>query len=343
MTEDLERLVRDGLRARADRVDTGAPVVAAARRTVRRRRGVRAGLAAACAVVVVASTAAHVTRDAGPDSSVPTDAPTAAVDPGPVEGGWRTERWHDLAVDVPADWAYGPAPLGIRGDAHICGDLPRRPYVGRPVYLSDVCIGGDYLRESVAPYVWLGADVEPGLVRLDGGTVQETVEAAGTTLTVAGDEALRRAVIGSARTGGSCPSSFRGAPTRPLPLPETEGLLVCAYREEPGDLLRLVGGQVLEAEAARHFASAYDAEEPFFYRCADPHDAAEMVLLQSGERQWLVRFRCTGIRELGGDTSLRGLTMATVVPWARGFVPAVVYGPTGGKGAMIDAFIGTLG
>jgi hypothetical protein len=37
------------------------------------------------------------------------------------------------------------------------------------------------------------------------------------------------------------------------------------------------------------------------------------------------------------------MVAAGVEPWAHNGIPAVVYGPTGGKGAMIDAFIGPLG
>ena len=37
------------------------------------------------------------------------------------------------------------------------------------------------------------------------------------------------------------------------------------------------------------------------------------------------------------------LSPELVEPWATGGIPAVVYGPTGGKGAMIDSFIGPQG
>ena len=37
------------------------------------------------------------------------------------------------------------------------------------------------------------------------------------------------------------------------------------------------------------------------------------------------------------------MVAAGVEPWANNGIPAVVYGPTGGKGAMIDSFIGQLG
>ena len=37
------------------------------------------------------------------------------------------------------------------------------------------------------------------------------------------------------------------------------------------------------------------------------------------------------------------LTPALLKPWAVGGVPAVLYGPTGGKGGMVDSFIGPLG
>lgn len=347
MTDELENLIRDGLRRRANDVDTTAPLVARARGAVRRRRGTQVVLAAAAAVVAVVGVTAVVADGTQEAQPAPTPAPTRVVDPADpptatVPAGWRTERWHDLAVDVPADWGYGPAPQRSGGSApSICGDLPTDPYVGRPVSLSDLCLGGDQLRASASPYVWLGAAVQPGTVDLGGGVVQETVAVAGTTLTVAGDDALRGRILASARTGGTCLSELPRAPEQALPLADTgTGLQVCAYQHD-GDLLRLVGSQLLDEAAARQFTEAHDAESAFMYRCTDPHDR-ELVLLQAGDRQFVVDFTCPGITELGGEPGLRALTAATVGPWAQGVVPFVLYGPVGGKGAMLDGFIGML-
>ena len=55
---------------------------------------------------------------------------------------------------------------------------------------------------------------------------------------------------------------------------------------------------------------------------------------------------CPGV-DVGGATldgfRLVELTPALVEPWAVGGVPAVLYGPSGGEGAMVDSFIGPQG
>ena len=48
--------------------------------------------------------------------------------------------------------------------------------------------------------------------------------------------------------------------------------------------------------------------------------------------------RCTSAADVAKE-----MVAAGVEPWAHNGIPAVVYGPTGGKGAMIDSFIGQLG
>ncbi|WP_244929305.1 hypothetical protein [Nocardioides sp. W7] len=343
--DDLEQLVRDGLRARADGVDTTAPLVARAQRAARRRRGTRAVLAAAAAVAVVVGVSTVLDRPQEV-TPAPAPAPTTALDP--VEpptpmapDGWRTERWHDLAVDVPADWGYGPAPLRTAGAPYVCGYFPEAPYVGRPVRLVDECIGGGQLRASSAPYVWLGADVEPGTVQLDDGTVQETVEVAGAMLTVAADEPLRRRILASARVGGACPSELLRAPSAKLPVGDTgDGLLVCGYRQDQ-HRFRLVGGQLLGADRALAQAGAYDAAPPVG-SCNEPLDL-EQVLLQAGDRQWVFDLSCPAITELGEPGDRRSLTVATLEPWTIGFVPQTLYGPrTSGMTGMVG-FIGWWG
>ena len=57
---------------------------------------------------------------------------------------------------------------------------------------------------------------------------------------------------------------------------------------------------------------------------------------------------CVAGVDVDGSTlkELRDLVRLTpdmARPWAVDGIPAVVYGPTGGKGAMIESFIGPLG
>ena len=44
-----------------------------------------------------------------------------------------------------------------------------------------------------------------------------------------------------------------------------------------------------------------------------------------------------------GPGQRAALTPALVEPWAVGGVPTVLVGPVGGKGAMLDSFIGMQG
>ena len=71
-------------------------------------------------------------------------ADPSSTSPAPITE-WRTEAWHDLAVDVPADWGWGTAPIDIGLDGpSLCGapaPSAEQPYVGRPLPTSDVCMG----------------------------------------------------------------------------------------------------------------------------------------------------------------------------------------------------------
>jgi hypothetical protein len=181
--------------------------------------------------------------------------PSGSIEAAPTAAAVRTEAWHDLAVDVPADWGWGSAPAGLGpGGASLCGGpgpTSERPYVGRPIATSDVCFAVDQLGIPSAPYVWLGSPVEPGTIDLGSGWVQQTVAAQGTTLTVGADDpALRRAVLESAREVTDCPGGLSTVPND-LPMP-TEGIdsvdsaLLCAYARENG-VWRLTYAQTLPA------------------------------------------------------------------------------------------------
>lgn len=243
---ELEQRLRDGLERRAGETDVSAPVVDRARVEVSRRRRSRSGIVgAAAAVVLVVGGVAVATRggdDPAGDSSVADDATTDA--PPDDVTGWRTEYWGSLAIDVPPDWGYGGAPTSY-DDLLVCAPGGEPGYVGRPVTTTDVCI---YLRsgwQPEAPYVWLGANVELGTYEWDNGYVQETIEVAGTTVTVGSDDAgLRAEVLGSARAEHICSPTLDAMPQgrRENTIEGTgdfrEGA-VCGYRrpEQGGDYL----------------------------------------------------------------------------------------------------------
>jgi hypothetical protein len=290
MTDDseLEQEFRAGLRRAADRAEVGVPLASRAHAGARTRRHRRwAVVGAMAAVVAVSGTAFAVQSGSDPDRPAADHATTAPTFAPVTE--WRAESWHGLTVDVPADWGWGTTPLRVIGgeDHYFCGgpgaavasDGSRvtrdqaLPWVGRPVMLSDAC-GMDLDAAPVAPYVWLGADVAPGTVKLDDGYTQETVEAFGTTVTVASpDPALRQHVLDSARATTDCEAQL---PSRPevvgMPI---EGLdpvhsaQLCAYQqgEDGFDLVyaatvdeataqALYGGDALGSKSSANFCGS---------------------------------------------------------------------------------------
>jgi hypothetical protein len=228
--------------------------------------------------------------------------PAVAGDPPPTQ--WRTELWRGVSVDVPADWAYGSAPMGMAGDTVACAatavvsasggpvrDERSVPYVGRPIPLTDVCqvypfIGPDSDPPSV-PSVWLGADVEIGSDDLGDGWVRKTIEASGTTITVTSDDPdLRERILASVSGARVCASGLQ-APTRVhdmliegYGLPKS--LEVCVYRRSDAGELELAYGTVLGTGAARAFGIAVGRAEPRKMDCGDEPPSEWVTLKVTG-------------------------------------------------------------
>jgi hypothetical protein len=361
--QQLHDLVRDSLRASSSDADTTPSAVARVAPSRRPRRPRRAlwavggaAVAVAATVTAVALAGEHVPR---PDGDRPPAAETGDL---PATSEWRTESWKGLTVSVPADWGYGAAPVDRRA---ICSDRADQPgYVGRPLYLTDACEAyqpGSFPLGLRRPFVWLGAPVEPGRLELgSGGWVQETVIAFGTTLTVASDDAaLRQEILGSAGPTELCTAELSGVP-EPRQTFSREGLVgfapdrltVCAYRQAAGEIsLSYASG--LDEQAAAAYAAITDGEQERL-RCGSSQEASEWVVLRfEGQDPYgaarmfhevvlhLAGAGCPRV-QLDPGTALT-LSPQLVAPWATDGITAVVYGPTGGKGAMIDSFIGTLG
>jgi hypothetical protein len=283
---ELEELFRGGLQRRADEVDTAVDLLGLARagtRGQRRRRWAVGGVAGVAAAALVT---AVVLQDPSTPERPGGDDDTAVVDEGsqqPLPNDWRVETWHGLSVEVPADWGWGTAPMAMSFDRQsrlLCGGPgamvradgkkfvnPERgiPWVGRPVMLSDDCLGGTY-PAPVTPYVWLGADLPVGTVDVGDGYTQETVGVAGTTVTVATRDAdLRQRILGSAGpTASGCAPSLVDAPVVESMLMEglrdPSSARVCAYRRERGAAAwDLVYATTLDAQdAAAYHAQVYD-------------------------------------------------------------------------------------
>lgn len=319
-------------------------------------------------VVVLAAAAAAVA--VGLVAVLAPGAPAPSPQPTPPRAGgaalpsdWRTEHWHDVAVDVPADWWYGGGPLAQGGETLACAPEPivspegdRREgrgdhapgWVGRPLYLTDMCRTVED-RPPTRPYLWFDAPVDTGTVELGGGWTQQTVDVNGSRITVAtDDDALRQRILGSATGGETCFADLDrlAGPDPRVPSAGGDEPTVCAYRQE-GDRVRLTYADTMRAgEAAafeRAFAAAAEAHRPVGRTCDVGADDFEWVVLDIGGTTYLTRFRGLGCPVVTDGTRTAELTPDLVEPWATGGIPAVVVGPTGGKGAMVDAFIGPMG
>lgn len=380
--QELRATLRTSLERHAAEADVTAPVADRARGEVRRRRRTRwSVVGAAAAVALAVGGAAVATRGDDPAQEPPTvDEGTADVTRTSIDG-WRTEYWGGVAVDVPADWGYGGAPIAYETDAmaeatacypeSIVGPTgsPRDPgtrgWVGRPIALTDVCAGYPWIEHSpqeepAHPYAWLGAAVEPGVVEYDNGFVQETIKVDGVTVTAGSTDAtLRSRILATARGGEPtrCQRSYPGVPRAVGGVLDSSDdgppyAWVCAYRvvespsgAEDGTFSLSYAAEVEPRDAEQALAAQVDAPdqqvdcdyEPFEFivlATGTPGDTFARTVYETG---------CAGGTVHFADGGAKQMVAAGVEPWARNGIPAVVYGPTGGKGAMIDSFIGPQG
>ncbi len=380
--EQLEQTMRRGLHGLAQGVEThGAERLLPGPRRHRRTPVLAAAAVALMAVAGLALSQTIGSEDApAPQTQRPSTLPATTSEPSVFipEGGWRTEYWQGLAVDVPGGWGYGGAPFRISRDAAPAACRPtamvsaagRRHrgldtdagYVGRPVMLTDACEGYQVGAEftPAAPFVWLGAEIDPGVVEFEGGFVQETVAVLGTTVTVgSADAALRKAVLGSVRPQDLCAAKLDVSDTEWPATSSGSGMNVCVYRRPWEERRRgsadLVAALRLTAEAQEEYRVALAAPQREATVCFQVGSVeTEWVVLERVDHEGRVADRdvvhlrpgCSGIDlradHLDGRHDV-GLRPTLVAPWATGPIPATVYGPSGGMGAMIDAFIGEVG
>ncbi|PWN03459.1 hypothetical protein DJ010_04890 [Nocardioides silvaticus] len=368
--QELRATLRTSLERHAAEADVTAPVADRARGEVRRRRRTRWSVVGAAAAVALAVGGAAVATGGDDPAQGPSTVDEGSADVTPTSTDeWRTEYWGGVAVDVPADWGYGGAPFddgtACYPEAMIGPDGRRlrtsgdRGWVGRPIGATDVCALVPNAWEPSAPYAWLGAGVEPGTYEYDNGYVQETIEVEGVTVTVGTTDAgLRSRILATARGGEPtrCQHTYPGVPEA------TTGFFdsgddgppyawVCAYRvvESPNIVedgtFRLSYAAKVAPEAAADALAAQDAAPVQQVDCDyQPH---EFVVLATGVpgdtyTRTVYETGCAGgtVHLVGGA---KEMVAAGVKPWAHNGIPAVVYGPTGGRGAMIDSFIGPQG
>lgn len=347
--DDLTLQLREMFERHAAQVDTSSEAQARVAPTRRHRRWWPAVAAAGVVLAVVVAGAVLGSR-AGENqtaTTAPTTAPRGSVD----TAGWRTESWRGVQVRVPSEWGWGGTPTddwvgdpGTVSDLLLdCGASAYRtpdgrrevngsghtPYVGRPIMMTDACATYDPEDppQPAADYVWLGAPLERGIVRI-GGYTQETVDIAGTTVTVTTDDpALRAAILATARpTEGPCPATV--AQAHPQVTGPADGMAVCAY--EGGDA-RGVGDLVystwVSSAAVEEFDRAWhEGISTAAVDCFLPH-TDEWVVLATQSKNYVVRFdSCPRIVAGNAD---RLLTRATAAPWAVDGIPVYVVGPSG--------------
>ncbi len=300
----------------------------------------------------------------GSGAAAPVAAPSSASGPSATAGEWRTEYWHDVAVDVPADWWYGgglmpasdgsgplacyPEPIVDPVGGRSRGSGSASGWVGRPIGLSDVCAdptaGGPPPEQ---PYLWFDAPLDPGTEQLGDGWTRETHEVNGSLVTVAtDDDRLRDRILATATGGERCFADLDALADVGARVPTTgDGTTVCTYRQE-GDRVWLTYAAPLASARAEEFVEAFAAAEPFRpmgRECDVIFADSDWAVLDIAGTTYVVRFRARGCPVVSDGRRAVELTPRLVEPWATGGIPAVVVGPTGGKGAMLESFIGVQG
>lgn len=364
MREDqVEAAVRESLERHAREADVDVPVAERARAAADRGPGAGRLLLAAAAVIAVVAGGVAIAQTGGDDSPAgPKQPPTVADAP----TDWRTEAWRGVEVKVPREYGWGGAPVEGLLD---CDSGPARapdgsrveltdpmPYVGRSVMLSDACSTIRRDRpEPPAPYVWLGAPLPPGEVRM-GEYVEETIELGGTTVTVATDDPeLRAQILATAKArpaDAECASELSAPPSEALPaegIGMSRSMQVCTYDNDEGKW-RLASSMALGEEAANRFVRGFDRAPDATCQPADPHELAVIRIagddnFGSGqlEQLWVARLgECSSIT-LVGEPVVKRLTRGNVEPWAVRSVPVTMTGPIDYDPALNGFFIGLLG
>jgi hypothetical protein len=297
-------------------------------------------------VVLVAAGLGGLRLGGGPDGGPAAPPTSRSVEAPEVPGGYRLELWHDLGLYVPLTWGWGSAPTRTaRGDVVRCGtgvvqadghrdERSDLPYVGRPITQPGACDPDWAVETPRAPYVWLDGDVPLGTVRLGDGWVRETVEVDGVRVSVAtDDDALRRAILGSAhRVQTSCAPTL-GNPPEPAGTTEADfvpvSMTVCAYAPDSTGLdFELTYGQDLTMGAAKDLVAAVDHAPSLGASSCFGARGGEWALLrlrgQGGSfRDYVADMTCPSIADPSGRQ--HPLTTETVRAWAVGGVNAVLH------------------
>lgn len=348
--EQLGEIMREGLHAHADRLEAAIPVVGRSRR--RPRATVWLGAAAAAAVVAVGvPLVVGQLNDSG--NSPVADAPVVPDD-------WAFQSYGGVQVRVPPSWALGSGPQPEEFRDHDasgiwCADYYASiPYVGRPTYGSDMCIGFDPDQQEppAADSVWFGAPVPDG-TRQIGDYTQVTRSLGGTSVTVTTqDPVLGQQILSTAEAvdvdAHGCQTRLDEPPSPQVPaVADSSGpatLSVCLYDVAPDLKGTLVWSDLVDVDSAAYSqALAADRGGDELALCKRAPEG-EWVALgwdavdSSGARWDVVDFACGKILSADGDAHL---TRQTVEFWASDGTRAYIGGP--GSGDWSGLFRGMLG
>ena len=337
-------------------------------------RGARSwwGAALASAIVVAVGLTLQAVAD-DPDPRPGADAPRGAGSSVTAPAGWRVESYGGIQVRVPAGWGWGgawfhaswddgsvtdcgAAPFVVPGDPSYESVPQDTPYVGRPVLMTDVCMGvdGAPARAPQADSVWIGAAVPAGSVDLGGGYVRETIRVTrptpygdGTVSVTTDDPELRRQILATAEAvdvddhGCATGARWSDFPAGDLREGKPASLSVCLYDSQGSETTLLWSDRRAATEAVEYAdqvegsSALYDpdrfcTEEPEGQWMAIGVDHAD------GTTAWTaVVMDCSQIlwhyRAQGDPHALAASPLGerTVAPWAVPAVRAYVVGPTG--------------
>ena len=332
--EQLGQIMREGLIAHADRIDGPLGRLAPVASRPPSRRGRWLAVAAAAVVATGGTLTWQALRS---DDGV---VPVASGSDVPID--WRAESYGGVQVMVPPSWveAFGPMSDSLPGGEPLwCADGSSQPYVGRPVYGSDVCMGFDNEHQPTPTVdsVWFDAPFTSG-TRQVGDFTQVTVEVGGLPVTVTThDPDLAAQVIGSVAAvdvdANGCRTHIDGPPS-PVLQSSSVSFPICLY-DVGSDTTKLIWSDNPGEAGWFAYADAVEAA-----RGGDELAACK----RAPEGQWVtvgpdvVDFACGKILSADGDAHL---TRATVEPWASDGTRSYVVGPVGGDWSGL--FRGMLG
>ena len=322
--------------------------------------------------VAGASRSASTGADSSTTSESPKTAATADGRPAGIPADWRPESYGGVQLWVPPTWGWGGAPMAPdwgNGEVLDCSEgraftVPGSsayefvpdgvPYVGRPVMMTDACVGSPDVHPKVDAVWFDAAGVKAGTESYPDGVVRETRSVGEVTVTVfSKDAALRERILGSASSvtvdANGCPASppdvirdsTPAGPTAPA------SLGICVYAAKGLLWSGAVGAKAAAAygKAAGPHAPGATAGGPANRRGED--EVYLRLADAAGRMRWDRYDAAIGVLSpTDSGTVLVPATVANTAPWAKdngGVKAYVIGGGTALDAALQQYFRGILG